>query len=253
MNNWKKIALLSSIGATALVMTACNDGNEVVEKKVEHKKEEPKGFSIKPSDKQLDKKMEKEDVVDASATPEGNSAKEKPQKEKPLVISYAPAKEPIDHELLEVKETNSFKVESHTGWEYSPDKTKQATVDGRGKESIEEGFGTLVIREGDRDRLITLADTETQNTIKSVEWIDNDRLFIIVGMAYGTVNKGGQLYEVKLSDHSAKKVFPKLSDKEEVTSIINNGNGTFAYGLHTFTDEEFNEGYTEQKGLSPQY
>ena len=249
MNNWRKVALLSTIGATALVMTACNDANEDNKKEVKIAQEEPTGMSIKPSDKENTIEVD----LDKSVTSEPKTEEKKPKEEPEKAISYAPVKETVDYTLLEMKNTKSFKVEAHTGWEESPDKSKKATVDGRGEYSIEEGYGTLVIREGDSDRLITLADKESQHTIKSAEWIDNDRLFIIVGMSYGTVSKGGQLYEVNLLDNSAKKVFPNLTEKEEITSILNNGNGTFAYSIHTYTDDNFNEGYTEQKGLSPNF
>ena len=249
MNNWKKVALLSTIGATALVMTACNEAIEENEEEIVVAQEEPTGMAIKPSDEKNEKEVDLGKSVTSEPKTEEKNSKEEPVK----AVSYAPAKERLDFTLLEVKNTKSFKVDAHTGWEESPDSSKKATVDGRGEDSIEEGYGTLVIREGDNDRLIVLADKESQHTIKSAEWIDNDRLFIIVGMAYGTVSKGGQLYEVNLLDNSAKKVFPDLTEKEEITSILNNGNGTFAYSIHTYTDDNFNEGYSEQKGLSPQY
>lgn len=248
MSYWKEIFVLTALGMTSLALIPLIENNEALKSDVVYVKEESQGFSIKTIDKEVDKDSARDEGL-----PKEVALKEKGAGKTETAISYAPPKEPVDDSLLKETSIDSYQPDFHTGWKDSPDKSKKATVDGRGEDSIEEGYGTLVIRNGESDRLITLASKENQLTIKSAEWIDDDRLFLIVGMAYGTVSKGGQLYEVKLDDLSARKVFPDLSENEEITSILNNGNGTFAYGVHTYTDDNFNEGYTEQKGLSPQY
>ncbi|WP_322555609.1 DUF4652 domain-containing protein [Sporosarcina beigongshangi] len=158
--------------------------------------------------------------------------------------------------LFEIKVETHYDIgntDSHSGWKTSPDHLQQATIDGKGENAIEEGEALLVIEnlETSEATIYKLKDNSVaQNTPKYVEWIDENRLFVIIGYAYGTVTKGGQLYEMNIKDNTIIPVFEDLTEKEEIMTIKANDNGTFTYQKHVYHDDNYSEGHIEE-GILP--
>lgn len=151
---------------------------------------------------------------------------------------------------VEKEYTPSF----HSEMKKSPSGSKVATIEGRGELAIEEGEGSLVVTDNNKNEVLifSIKDYEkAQIAPKQVEWIDDNRLFVIAGMAHGTVSKGGLLYQLNLDTNTVKTVFDDLTDKEEITSIKANANGSFSFEKHIYIDDEFNEGRTETGFIVP--
>ncbi|MCM3709611.1 DUF4652 domain-containing protein [Sporosarcina luteola] len=158
----------------------------------------------------------------------------------------------VSNELFEIKVGANYDIanaNSHSGWKTSPDGLQRATIDGKGENAIEEGEALLIIEnlKTNKSTIYKLKDNiDAQNTPKYVEWIDENRLFVIVGFAHGTVTKGGRLYEMNVEDNTVIPVFEDLTDKEEIMSIKANDDGTFTYEKHVYIDDVFSEGYVEE-------
>ena len=172
--------------------------------------------------------------------PNDENSSEEPKNENPTSYSF------------EVKEKKDFEPTFHSEWNASPDNSLKATLEGKG-EGSEEGEAVLVLNDSKTNisKLYKLKDNpNSQFTPKYIEWIDNKRIFVIIGMSYGMVTTGGDLYELNLETNTLQLTMNLDDPKEEMMSITNNKNGTFTYKKHIYTDDNFNEGYEEEKTVT---
>lgn len=138
---------------------------------------------------------------------------------------------------FDVKIENNFNPTFHSPWQPSPSGNQQATIEGKGEQAGEEGEGILVIEnlETEQSTIFKLKDNEErQYTPKKVEWIDEDRMFVIIGYAHGMVTVGGKLYELNIKENIVTPVITDLSLKEEIMSVKVNPDGTFTYEKHVY-------------------
>lgn len=159
-----------------------------------------------------------------------------------------------EQSIFGVYEANQYDFTAiDSEWELSPDGTKRATLVGRAKDF--EGINVLVIEDlaTKKFTIYKLKDESIQNTPKDLEWIDTKRLYVIVGYGFGTVTRGGSLYELELESHSTTPIveYDASTSKEEIMSITSNGDGTFTYEKHIYQDDELNYGYVEENIISP--
>lgn len=152
---------------------------------------------------------------------------------------------------FDVKIENDFTPTLHTPWQPSPSGNQQATIEGIHAQAGEEGESILVIEnlETHQSTIFKLKDNEYgQYTPKKVEWIDEDRMFVIIGNAYGMVTMGGKLYELNINDNIVTPVITDLTSKEEIMSVRVNQDGTFTYEKHVYdTDNmEQSESHVEE-------
>lgn len=172
-----------------------------------------------------------------------------------LVTFKVVEEEVITPAHFEVKIENNFKPSFHTPWKPSPNGNQQATIEGLGEQAGEEGEGILLIEnlETDETIIFKLKDNEErQYTPKKVEWIDEERMFVIIGYAHGTVTVGGKLYELNIKDNIVTPVITDLTLKEEIMSVKVNQDGTFTYEKHVYDTDimEPSESHVEE-GILP--
>lgn len=286
LKNTKKYLLATTIMASALAFAACDsetvpskeegntakkeqEANHAHSKHKETGKEEHRESAEKHTQTKAVVLHKKEDsthelkqvpVKKESPIPAfpGNHSNEKEQtlkeiKEKP---DSSKATKAAVASILDVKEQKNYQAIFHNGWKSSPSAEQQATIDGRGEEAIEEGQGVLVIqnKKTNVSKLYSIkGELGTQITPKYVEWIDEDRVYVIVGFAYGTVSKGGNLYELNLTDNSVKPAIDNLKEHEEIVSIKQNTLGTFTYKKHIYDDDNVSVGHFEEGTLPISY
>jgi len=155
---------------------------------------------------------------------------------------------------FEVKVETNYKADFHSGWKTSPDGLLQATIDGKGETASEEGEAVLVIEnlETSVSTIYKLKDNElSQFTPKVVEWIDDNRVFVIIGYAHGMVTRGGKLYELNLKDNIVTPIIDDLTEREEIMSLTVNEDGTFTYQKHVYNNDDYNydETHIEEETL----
>lgn len=158
--------------------------------------------------------------------------------------------EVVGNYKFRVFEEEQYKYNSIDEEETSPLNTKRAILHGRAGDF--EGINRLVIEDLETGKftIYKYRYEGEQNTPKDIEWIDENRLYVIIGYAYGTVTMGGNLYILNVEDHSITPVFEDSTNKEEIMTIGANGDGTFTYKKHIYEDEEFNVGHIEEGILS---
>lgn len=121
----------------------------------------------------------------------------------------------------------SFKVTFNTPWQNSLNKEYSATVEGKGNQAQEEGIGNIILKDLSTkgQYSFSLLDNEQkQFSPKAVQWIDNEKLLVIVGHGQGTVDRGGDLYILNINTSQVVKADPlnslNISDKRQITKIL---------------------------------
>lgn len=142
------------------------------------------------------------------------------------------------------KVVTNYEVSFHSKWKKSPKGLQQATIDGKGESVSEEGEAVLII-ENFKTKKTTIYQLKnndlSQYTPKYIEWIDENRLFVIVGYAYGTVTTGGKLYVLNIKDNIVTPVIDDLLDNEEIMTVIVHKNNTFTYKKHVYDSEHYDD------------
>ncbi|MGB3259494.1 DUF4652 domain-containing protein [Paenisporosarcina sp.] len=168
------------------------------------------------------------------------------------ITAYSPPEQTPSHFKAQI--VTNYVADFNSGWKISPENALRATINGKGETAGEEGEAVLVIE--------NLANSETtiyalkdnyfgQFTPKKVEWIDENRLFVIIGASHGMVTVGGKLYELNIKDNVVTPVIEDLDVREEIMSVKVNGDGTFTYEKHVYdTDQmEYNDSHIEEGTL----
>lgn len=121
----------------------------------------------------------------------------------------------------------TFKAAFNTPWENSLSKKYTATVEGKGEEAQEEGIANIVIKNlsADEQWSFSLVDNqEKQFTPKKIKWIDDENMLVTIGLGYGTVEQGGDLYILNTSTAELTKANPmttfKAGEQSQVTRIV---------------------------------
>ncbi|MGE6488643.1 DUF4652 domain-containing protein [Paenisporosarcina sp. NPDC076898] len=168
------------------------------------------------------------------------------------ITAYSPPEQTPSHFKATI--VTNYVTDFHSGWKISPDNSLKATINGKGETGGEEGEAVLVIE--------NLATSETtiyalkdnyfgQFTPKKIEWIDENRLFVIIGASHGMVTVGGKLYELSIKDNVVTPVIEDLGVREEIMSVKVNGDGTYTFEKHVYdTDQmEYNDSHVEEGTL----
>jgi hypothetical protein len=155
-------------------------------------------------------------------------------------------KVPVSSLTFHVEEKDNYTPESPSGWKPSPSSQFQVTIDGRGINSEEEGQGSIVVenKNTSHSTIYSLSGTIGNSlTPKYAEWKNDHILYVIMGYPYGTISKGGNLYELNIDTHDLTPVIDNLPKKEEIISVYKNSNNTFVYKKNVYEDDNFTKSH----------
>ncbi len=134
-----------------------------------------------------------------------------------------------------------------TSWKISHSHKYRMTVLGAGEF---ETVGTIIIEEMayNYQTAFTIANVEYgQITPKDVAWIDDHRIFVIIGMTHGTVTRGGKLYILDIVNNSLTPLIDNLPERSEISGITSGeiDGESFRYELFTYLTEDYVENESE--------
>ncbi|WP_040210168.1 DUF4652 domain-containing protein [Clostridium polynesiense] len=155
------------------------------------------------------------------------------------------------------------KYEYPSSWKTSPSRKFSALLDGKGEmleESeivegvFEEGVSTIVIKDNklNQYRDINIVNKSNQTAAYSplfIEWADDENLFIIVGLAHGTVVRGGDLYLLNINTGKTTLVYKTSSNKESVATV-KKLDKVLELNMAVYDDDEFLKLHTEKKKIT---
>ena len=169
-----------------------------------------------------------------------------------ITISFGQLTTALDGDVMRFDKIEDVVIEPtfHTPWQKSPLGQKRLTLIGKGEQGGEEGVGLILIEDTEYDMQTIFSLTNVpynQITPKNMEWIDEERIFVTIGMAQGMVTVGGDLYILNLKENTLTPVITELNVREEISNIYRIDDTTYTYEKFTYLTDmmDYNESKTE--------
>lgn len=139
------------------------------------------------------------------------------------------------------KEDKEEKIDFNTPWVKSPNNENELCINGRGEYSVEEAIGKICIRnlKNNKTYIYTMSDTKSQFSPIKAFWYDDEDILVIVGLGYGTLSYGGDLYILNINTSKSKllvsppeseRIIEAKKDKDKIKMKV-----------MVFKDKEFNK------------
>lgn len=143
------------------------------------------------------------------------------------------------------EDMNLLKPDNMTPWISFKASSYSASIVGKGNEAQEEGYSKLYIKKNnDLAYKFTLINEEKlQKTIKSIAWLDDKSILIVVANAHGTIISGSALYLLDVKDESCRLIFSPDSARQRIKSIRvdSSTNSGIKIDMVEYTDDSLNE------------
>lgn len=141
-----------------------------------------------------------------------------------------------------IKLKDNFKPKFNTKEKTSPDGNFKACIDGKGSQAAEEGIGSIIINnlKDKKKYKFQIKDNKNQLSPLNLEWINDNCLLVVIGKAYGTVAKGGNLYSLNPKTGSVKLVYKVTNNLEQVASVNKLDNNKLKLNVIKYDDETMN-------------
>jgi hypothetical protein len=112
-----------------------------------------------------------------------------------------------------------FTPSFNTPWQDSANKKYSATLEGRGYSAEDEGVASIILKDlktGEQWSFNLMENEMMQMSPRSVYWIDDENLLVVVGLAPGHASLGGNLY--MLNVNSSETI---IADPENKAKLMN--------------------------------
>jgi hypothetical protein len=142
----------------------------------------------------------------------------------------------------ELSDTSS--VDFNTPWQKSQNGSYSACIAGRGEEAQEEGQGRIILKQGNGKTYSFTVSGSSKKSPKSIQWIDNDNILVVIGNQSGTVSKGGNLYMLNVKDDNVYLVLDTKDQKKEVMKTSKSGD-RLELKVNVYDDDVYNKSHIE--------
>lgn len=128
-----------------------------------------------------------------------------------------------------------------------------ASIEGKGPDASEEGIGKIFVKDlvTSERWALEVVPGEEQNTPKSIQWIDDENIVSIVGLGYGTVSLGGNLYKINVRTGEVEAIYNTGSPRKQVISV-KKVDSKLELEILVYDDEQLINTHTEKKIISIQ-
>jgi hypothetical protein len=135
-----------------------------------------------------------------------------------------------------------------TKWKDSLNKKLSLCIEGKGPDAIEEGIGKIYVKDLETVEKwsLDIVQGEEQNSPKFVEWLDDENVAVVVGLGYGTIAVGGDLYKLNVKTCEVEKIYNANTANQQVTSV-KKVNDKLELQLLVYDDDDFIKSHTEKK------
>lgn len=173
------------------------------------------------------------------------------------------SKDSINFSFTKNELNSSFKPVLYSSWKNSQSKLYSACIEGKLQGDVDFGIVNICIKDLksnkytllkiytweniDSSKFLDASDTVTSSLMKKsinndytpkfLQWVDNDRIMVVVGFAYGTVRKGGNIYLLNVRTGELSVVYKTGTVLEEVKSF-DFKNGQLKMILNVFENED---------------
>lgn len=141
----------------------------------------------------------------------------------------------------------------HTPWKLSSDNQRSVCVDGIGNNASEEGIGAILLKENSTNNVwrFKLKNNNKQNSIKFVEWYDNNNLFAIIGYGQGTLSPGGSVYLLNINDLKTTAIYEENSTGKQQVISLSKSKDKINFKVLIYDDDNYLKSHIENWCISP--
>jgi hypothetical protein len=178
----------------------------------------------------------------------------------------------IDFSFTKQEMNNSFKPILYSSWKNSQDGLYSACIEGKQSGDVDFGIVNICLKDLktskysllkiyswqniDSSKFLNESDNATSvmmkksinndYTPKFLQWVDNERIMVIIGFAYGTVKKGGDVYLLDVLTGELKVVY-KTGDKREEVESFDYENGQLNMIVNVYEDDNLMNSHEEKR------
>lgn len=152
---------------------------------------------------------------------------------------------------IEKKEFDSknSKEKEDIKWQESKNNKFSAAIKGRGNNGEEEGVGTICVKDKENKIWNIKVKNDKQDTPKNLLWLDDENILVVIGHAYGTVSKGGDLYNINVKTNKISEIYKRKDLKKEVVSVKKEDE-FLVLNMNVFEDDNFSKSHKEEIKMS---
>lgn len=137
-----------------------------------------------------------------------------------------------------------------TPWVKNPSGKKSASIEGKGQEAKEEGIGKIIIKDSDNNKVFfELSDKSKQQSPLSICFWDDENILVTIGLGYGTVTMGGNLYVLNINSGKSAVIEDTKDPKKQIANVRKDGNN-LKYDIIVYEDDNLMKYHVENKVLT---
>lgn len=137
-----------------------------------------------------------------------------------------------------------------TPWVKSPSGKKSASIEGKGEEAKEEGIGKIIIKDAQNNKVFfEIKDKSKQMSPLSVCFFDDENILVTIGLGYGTVTMGGNLYVLNINSGKSAVIDDTKDEKKQIANVRKDGNN-LKYDIIVYEDDNLTKYHVENKVIT---
>jgi len=169
------------------------------------------------------------------------------------IKSYSGSVKGVYIPKFDIRKASKKEIEKNiTTWKNSPNNKFSACIDGMDIRNVDLGIHDIYIKnlQSGNVNVYSIKDNKEQNTPMYLEWWDDNNILVIIGFGYGTVSKGGNVYDLNINTGETRIVY-NTKTKEQVCKVTKRGKDLYL-DVIVYDDDAMNE-YHIEKGVIKGY
>ncbi|OFI06851.1 hypothetical protein CLOACE_06440 [Clostridium acetireducens DSM 10703] len=148
----------------------------------------------------------------------------------------------VKFDKKELEKENS--INFNTPWESSPNGKLFACIEGKGESAQEEGIGKVCVKDLQNNIFsFEIVSSKKQLSPKDLEWLDDENVLVVIGHAYGTISKGGNIYVLNTNTGECNLLYDTKDNKREIISCKvesrNSKTANIKINMNIYEDDNF--------------
>jgi len=126
-------------------------------------------------------------------------------------------------------------------WKNSTDGKTSATIDAIPGGDVDFGIHAIYIKNIKTNKIVKyeVINDKTQNTLRNIEWWDNEHLIVVTGFGYGTISYGSGVYSLDINTGKFSRLYRIKDEKYQILDVKKEGND-LTLQLLIYDDETYN-------------
>lgn len=154
-------------------------------------------------------------------------------------------KNTVNKDIVFNKKDTTKQPNFNSSWKPSPDNLTSICIEGKGEDITEEGIGTIYLKDKNNKFKTIQCNNSKKISPVYVEWIDNNKIFVIIGNSYGSVSQNKTLYSLNINTMESRIIY-SAKDNESIQNVSIKDK-KINLKLKVYDDTNFNKFHNEDK------